>query len=98
MLLDQGDEIGGSVAGQGGFGEVRIVGVEIFGGGVEVGEVAAASPGDEDLFADAVGVFDDGDAASTFAGFEGAKKAGGASAKDQDVEGMGQSGLAKCDW
>lgn len=95
VLFDEGDEIGGSVAGQGGFGKVRICGMKIFGGGVKVGEIAAASTGNEDFLADAVGVFDDGDAATPFAGFEGTEKAGGASTKDQDIERTGQNGLTR---
>ncbi len=80
MLLDEGDEIGGRVAGQGGFGEMGIGGEEILRLGMEVGEVAAASTGDEDFFADAVGVFEDGDASAAFGGFDGAESAGGAGA------------------
>ena len=36
---------------------MRVLGEEVFGSCVEVGEVAAASAGDEDFFAGAVGVF-----------------------------------------
>ena len=95
VLFDECEEISGGVAGQRGFGEVRISGMKIFRSGVEIGEIAAASPGDEDFFADAVGVFDERDAASTFGGFESAEESGGASAQDQDVEGTGQSGLTR---
>ncbi len=62
VLLDQGDDVGGREAGEGGFGEVRVRGEEVFGAGVDVGEVAAAAAGDEDLLADAVGVIEDEDA------------------------------------
>jgi hypothetical protein len=58
MLFDETDEIRGGEAGEGGFGEVRIGGKEIFGSGVDVGEVAAAAAGNEDFFADAVGVLE----------------------------------------
>jgi hypothetical protein len=88
VLFNQGDEIGGRVACQGGFCEVWIRGKKIFRTAMNVGEVAAAAAGDENLFAQAVGALEDGDAASTFAGFDGAHKAGGASAKDQCIETM----------
>ena len=82
MLLDECQEIMRSKASQGGFGEVRIGGKEIFGCGVNVGEIAAAAAGDENLFADAVGMFDHSDAAAAFAGFDGTEKACGAGAED----------------
>ena len=86
MLFDQRDEIGGSVAGQRRLGEMGIGGEEIFGLAVEVGEVAASAAGDEDFLAEAVGVFEDGDAASALAGFDGAHEAGGSATEDQCVE------------
>jgi hypothetical protein len=73
---------------------MRICGKKIFRGGVKVGEITAASAGDEYFLADAVGVFDDGDAAATFTGFGSTEKAGGAGAEDEDVEGSGQRGLS----
>ncbi len=72
MFFDEGEEIRGSVAGQGGFGEVGIRGEEILRLAMDVGEVAAASAGDEDFLADAVGVFEDGDATAALARFDGA--------------------------
>jgi hypothetical protein len=93
MFLDERKKIAGREAGQGGFGEVGIGGKEIFGRGVNVGEIATTTAGDEDFFADAVGMLDDRDAATTFASFDGAEKAGGASAEDQNVKGTGQMGL-----
>ncbi len=90
MLFDEGDEIRGGVAGQGGFGEVGIGGEEILRLAMDVGEVAAASAGDEDFLADAVGVFEDGDATAALGGFDGAEQAGGAGADYQNVELMRQ--------
>jgi len=72
---------------------VGIRGEKIFRRCENVGEIATAAAGDENFFADAVGKFDDGDAATTLARFNGAEQAGGASAKDQDVEGTGQRDL-----
>ena len=90
VLFHQGDEIGRRVAGQSGFGEVGIGGEEILRLAMDVGEVAAASAGDEDFLADAVGVFEDSNAAATLGGFEGAEEAGCAAADYQDVELMRQ--------
>jgi len=59
---------------------VRIGAEEVFGLGAEVGEVAAAAAGDEDLFAGAVGVVEEEDAASSFAGLDGGHEACGACA------------------
>lgn len=58
MLFDESDEIRGSEPGESRFGEVRIRGEKIFGSGVEIGEVAATTAGNEDFFADAVGVLE----------------------------------------
>jgi hypothetical protein len=85
MFFDQGDEIGGGVTGQGGFGEVRVGGEEILRLTMDVGEVAAASAGDEDFLADAVGMLENGDAAATLGGFDGTEEAGCAGPDYQDV-------------
>jgi hypothetical protein len=95
VLFDEGDEILWRVARERGFCEMGIGGEEIFGIGVEIGEVAAASAGDEDFFAGAIGEFDNGDAAATLSSLEGAEKSGGASAEDEDVEGTGQKYLSR---
>ncbi len=90
MFFDEGEEISRRVAGQSGFGEVGIGREEILRLTMDVGEVAAASAGDEDFLADAVGVFEDGDATAELARFDGAQQAGCAAADDQDVEFLGQ--------
>ena len=92
MLFDQRDEIRGRVAGQRRLGEMRIGREEILGLAVEVGEVAAAAAGDENLLAQAVGVFEHGDAASALAGLDGAHQARCAAAENQCVEVMGHVG------
>jgi len=86
VFLNEGDEIGGGVACEGGFGEVRICGEEMLRLGVEICEVAAASAGDEDFFADFFGAFEEDYAAAAFAGFDGAHEAGGAAAQNDHVE------------
>ena len=72
MLFDEGEEVRGGVAGQGGLGKVGIGGEEILRLAMDVGEIAAASAGDEDFLADAVGVLQDRDAAAALARFDGA--------------------------
>jgi len=86
VLLDQGEEVGGRVASERGLREVRIFGEEIFRAAVDVGEVAAASAGDEDLLAGARGAFEDGDAVSTAASFDGAHETGGTCSENEGVE------------
>ena len=82
LPLDKFDEVGWRVAGERGFGEVGIDGEEVVGPGVQVGEVAAASAGDEDFFAGAVGALEDRDTAAAAAGFNGGHEACGAGAED----------------
>jgi hypothetical protein len=94
-LFDEGDEILWRVARERGFCEMGIGGEEIFGSGVEIGKVAATSTGDEDFFADAIGEFNDGDAAATLSSLEGAEKSGGTGTEDEDVKGTGQKYLSR---
>ena len=86
VLFDEGDEVLWREASKRGFGEVRVGAEEVFGFGADVGEVAAAAAGDEDLFAGAVGVVEEEDAAASFAGFDGGHQAGGACAEDHYVK------------
>ena len=95
MSFDESEKISRRETGEGGFGEVRIGGDEVFRGGVNVGEIATAPAGDEDFLANAVGVFEYGDAATAFTRFDGAKKSCGASAENQNVEGTGQRCLTE---
>jgi len=55
VFLDQRDEIGRGVTGEGGLGEMRIFGEEVFRLGVKIREVAAAAAGDQDFLADFFG-------------------------------------------
>ena len=82
VFLDQGEKIVRRETGESGFGEVGIRGKEILRRAMNVGEIASASAGDEDLFPDALGVFKDGDAAATLGGLDRAKEAGRASTED----------------
>ena len=66
-----------------------VFGEEVFGAGVKVGEVAAASTGDEDFFSGFIGVVDEEDAAVAAAGFDGAEESGCACSEDDYVELVG---------
>ena len=88
VLADEGDEVFGRVAGESGFGEVGIGGEEVFGADVEIGEVAAASAGDEDLAAGLAGVFDEGDAMAVAGDLGGAEETGGAGSENDGVVGQ----------
>ncbi len=86
VALDETDEVGGRVACQGRFGKVGIGGEEIVGAGVQIGEIASATAGDEDLFAGAAGALEHSNAAAAAASLNGGHEAGGASAEDENVE------------
>ena len=86
VFFDEGDEIGGSVAGEGGFSEMRIFGEEVFRLGVEIREVAATAAGDENFLADFFGSFEEHDAAAAFTSFDGTEETGGAGAEDDYVK------------
>jgi hypothetical protein len=92
MLFDERNEVGGGVAGQSRLGEVGIGGEEVFGLGVEVGEIAASAAGDKDFFAKAVGVVEEDDTAVAASGFDSTHEACCASAEDECVEGVGHLG------
>jgi hypothetical protein len=90
MFFNEGDEIRGRVTGQRGFREVFVRGDKIFRPAMKVGEIAAATAGDQDFLADAIGVLQYGDASAAFAGLDGAEQAGGAGAKNQGVKSVNQ--------
>ena len=86
VLFDEGDDVGWGVAGECGLCEVGVLGEEVFGATVDVGEVAASAAGDEDFFAGFFGVVEQEDSAVAAAGFDGAHEAGCACAEDGDVD------------
>ena len=65
-----------------------IGGEEVVGAGMQVGEVAASAAGDEDFFAGAAGALEHSYAAAAAAGFNGGHEACGASAENENVEGV----------
>ena len=86
VMFDEGDDIGGGIAGEGGNGEVGILREEVFRAATTIGEIASATARDTDFFADFFGVFEEEDTAVTLAGFDGAEEAGGAGTEDDCIE------------
>ncbi len=58
MFFDQGNEVGGRVADQRGFYEVRVRREEVLRLGVDVGEITAASAGDQNFLAGTIRTLD----------------------------------------
>ncbi len=90
MLFDERDEIRRRVACQRGFGEVFVPGDEIFGLAIDICEIAAASAGDQDFLADAIGMFEHRDTAPAFACLNRAQESRGAAAENQGVKFVNQ--------
>ena len=86
VRFDHGEEVLRGEAGEGGLGKVRVGGEEVFRGGIAIREVAAAAAGDEDLLAGTLVRLEDEDAAPAASRLNGAHKAGGAGAEDEDVD------------
>jgi hypothetical protein len=85
VLLDHGDDVCGCEAGERGFCEVRIFGEKIFRAAVDVGEVAPAASGDQDLLADAFRVVQQNYAPSAPSCLDRAHHAGSARAENYDI-------------
>ncbi len=86
MLFHQRDEVRRFVPGQGGFREVGIRGIKVLRPAMEVGEIAAASAGDQDLFARTIGPFQDSDAPAAFARLDRAHQPGGSGAQNDRIK------------
>src|SRR5580698_6367246 len=94
MALYHLDKICRREASQGGLGKVRIGGEKVFRGSVQVGEVAPAPTGDQDLFADAAGMFNQEDTLPSPACMNSTEKPRRAGAHDQNiVRQSGERGL-----
>jgi len=61
---------------------------------VNVREITTTPAGDKNFFANSVGVFNNRNTPSPFAGFRGAEKAGRSGAEDDCVKGSGQTCLS----
>ena len=86
VQLDKADEIRGRVANQRRFGKMRIRGEKIVRPGVKVGEVRAASAGNENLLAGVLGALDDHNAASAAASFDRGHQTRRTRAEDEDID------------
>jgi hypothetical protein len=64
---------------------MRVRREKIVGAGMQVGEIAAATAGDQNLFADAVGTFQHEDAPASLAGLDGAHQASRACSENNYV-------------
>lgn len=85
VFLDQGDDVCRCEAGERGFGEVRVFGEEIFRAAMDVGEVASAASGDQDLLADAFRMVQQDNAPATPTCFDCAHHAGRACSQNYDI-------------
>src|SRR5580658_11380667 len=85
MFFNEAHEVGRCIASQRRLGEVRIGGKKILRAGVEVGEIAAAAAGDQNLLADAIRAFQYQHTAATLAGFDGTHQPGSAGSENDDV-------------
>jgi hypothetical protein len=86
MFFHQSQEIRRSITGERRLGEVTIMRKKIIRGGVQVGEVAAAAAGDQNLPADSIRALQHEDTPTALAGFDGTHQAGGTSSENDDVE------------
>ncbi len=68
---------------------MRIRGEKVFWLAVKIGEITASAAGDQDFLAQAIGMFEDRDAAAALPRFDGAHQSRRAAAKNECIEGMG---------
>ncbi|MNT73029.1 hypothetical protein D3C72_2116870 [compost metagenome] len=87
MFADHLDEVPLGVTGQGRFAEVRILRKEVRRLGVQVGEVATATAGHQDLLARFVGVVEQQHLTAATGGGQGTHQASGACANDDHFGG-----------
>jgi hypothetical protein len=86
MLFHQVDEIRWRISCQCGFRKVRVRGEEIFGLAMQVGEVAASTARNQDLFANAPGALQHRYTSATLAGLNSAHEPSRAAPQDDDVK------------
>ena len=85
MPADQSDEVVRCIPGESGFVKVRIGGYEIFGCGVDIGEVASSTARDADFLADRLIPLDDGNGSPSLSRLDSAHQAGRPRSDDDDV-------------
>jgi len=93
MLFDEAHEVGRSIAGKRRLGEVWIGRKKVLWARVQVGEVAAAAAGDQNLLADSVRAFEYQDAPAPLPGFNGTHQASGSGSENNDVVFLIHAGL-----
>ncbi len=86
VFANKGDEISRCVARESGLGKMGVGGEKIFRSAMKIGKVAAATPGNKNLLADPVGMFEDGYAPPTLSGERSTEETGGTSTKDENIE------------
>ena len=89
VLIDQRNEVGGPVAAERGLGEMRVRGNIAVGRGLEVGEIAPATTGNQDLLSGFVGMVDHQHPPAPLPGHCGAHQSGTPGTKDNDVIALG---------
>src|SRR5579859_2762171 len=85
VFFYQLQEVSRGVTRQSRLGKVRVRGKEVFRGGVQIREVATASARDEDLFPDALGMFQHQDTPTATTRMHGAEQTGSAASHDEHV-------------
>ncbi len=90
VLFDQRQKVLRREPRQGRLAEVRVSRYKVLRPAMQVGEIAAAAAGDEDLLANAIGMFEHRHAPSALAGFDGAHQPRGSGAEHDDIESLDQ--------
>src|SRR3981081_946691 len=90
MLFDQGQKVLRRKSGQSRLAEMRIGRQKVFRPAMQIGEIAPAATGDEDLLAYAVGTFEHRHPPPAFAGFDSAHEPRGAPADPGNIESRDQ--------
>src|SRR5260370_41545815 len=85
MLFNKAHEVGRSVAGKRGLGEVSIGRTKVLRTAVQVSEITTAAAGDEDFFADSIRAFEYEDMPAPLSGFDGTHQASSAGSENDDV-------------
>jgi len=76
MLFDESDKVCGRVTGERRFREVRICRNEIIGLAIDICKIASPAARNKYFLADALGTFENGDAATALPSFDRAEEAG----------------------
>ena len=85
MPADESDEVVRCIPRESGFVKVRIAGYEVFGGGVDIGEVASSAARDADFLADRLIALEDGNGSPSLSRLDSAHQAGRSRSDDDHV-------------